>query len=124
MFRFGSFTSPAVNVMLFQASLENSEPVCATQMATNRPNPLIAVRPGTMSTWPRGVHRSPKFADTAPLFQPRNRPMPIRASTAPVLAVVKTFWMTLPTSSPRVLVHVRNAMRRTPTNCAVESDTA
>ena len=31
MFRRGSLTSPAVNVMLFQASAENSEPVCDTQ---------------------------------------------------------------------------------------------
>ena len=32
MLRRGSFTSPAVKVMLFQASAENSEPVCDTQM--------------------------------------------------------------------------------------------
>ena len=44
----GSFTSPAVNVMLFQASAENSEPVCATQMAMNSPNAVSADKPGTI----------------------------------------------------------------------------
>ena len=42
MLRRGSFTSPAVNVMLFQASAEKSDPVCDTQIATNRPNAVDA----------------------------------------------------------------------------------
>ena len=37
MFRRGSFTSPAVNVMLFHASAEKSEPTCATHSAMNMP---------------------------------------------------------------------------------------
>ena len=57
MFRRGSFTSPAVNVMLFQASAEKSDPVCATQMATNSPKALAAFIPGTMSTIPRRTQR-------------------------------------------------------------------
>ena len=43
MLRRGSLTSPAVKVMLFQASAENSDPVCDTQIATNRPNAVKAV---------------------------------------------------------------------------------
>ena len=35
--RRGFFTSPAVKVMLFQASAEKSEPTCATPNATKRP---------------------------------------------------------------------------------------
>ena len=65
MFRRGSFTSPAVKVMLFQASAEKSEPVCETQIAMNRPNAVIAVRPGTMSTVPRRAQRLPKLSATA-----------------------------------------------------------
>ena len=42
MLRRGFFTSPAVNVMLFQASAENSDPVCDTQMAMNMPKALTA----------------------------------------------------------------------------------
>ena len=46
--RRGFFTSPAVKVMLFQASAENSEPTCATPKATRRPNPpAAAVTAGT-----------------------------------------------------------------------------
>ena len=122
--RRGFFTSPAVNVMLFQASDENSEPVWATHTATNSPKAVTAVRPGTISTWPRGVQRSPKLAETAPAFHPATRPMTTSAASAPVFAVVKTFWTNLPYSSPRVLVHVRSAIRTQPTSCAVESDTA
>src|SRR5213078_2239421 len=41
--RRGFLTSPAVNVMLFQASAENSEPTCPTQIAINIPSaPAVA----------------------------------------------------------------------------------
>ena len=50
MVRRGSFTSPAVNVMLFQASDEKSEPVCEMQMPTKRPKAVAAVSPPAMST--------------------------------------------------------------------------
>ena len=64
MFRRGSFTSPAVNVMLFQASAEKSDPVCATQIATNRPNARHRrqARARCRPT-PRGVQKSPKLSD-------------------------------------------------------------
>src|SRR3954469_4964161 len=124
MFRRGSFTSPAVKVMLFHASAENSEPVCDTHTATNRPNAVIADKPGTMSTTPRGVHRLPKFSATAGAFQPRSRPTRIRPRSAPVLAVVNTFWTIFPYSRPRVFVQVRNAIITRPTSCVVDSDSA
>src|SRR5205823_7373786 len=66
MLRRGSFTSPAVKVMLFHASAEKSELVCATQMPTKRPKAVAAVRPcPTGSRPPRGVQRSPKLACAA-----------------------------------------------------------
>ena len=74
MLRRGFFTSPAVNVMLFHASAEKSDPVCATQMATNRPKAVAAVRPGTISTAPRGVHEVAEVGRHAPAFQPSSRP--------------------------------------------------
>ena len=111
IFRRGSFTSPAVNVMLFQASAENSEPVCDDADRDEQPEGgRPRVRPGTMSTTPRGVHRLPKLSATAAWFQPSSRPTTISPSSAPVLAVVKTFWMILPYSRPRVLVHVSSAI--------------
>ncbi len=124
MFRRGSFTSPAVKVMLFQASAENSEPVCEMHTATNRPNVVIAVNPGTMSSVPRTVHRLPKLSATAARFQPSATPTRIRPISAPVFASKKMFWMILPYSRPRVFVQVRSAMSRQPTSCVVDSDSA
>jgi hypothetical protein len=96
MLRRGSFTSPAVNVMLFQASAEKSEPVCATQMPTNRPNAVAAVKPGTIL---QPAARRPEVAEV--VGAPRRVPADddaeqISAMSAPVFAVVKTFWMILP----------------------------
>jgi hypothetical protein len=124
MLRRGSLTSPAVNVMLFHASAENSEPVCETHTATNRPKVVSAESPGTMSTVPRVVHRWPKFAATASWFQPSSTPTRISPSSAPVFAVVKTFWMIFPYCSPRVLVHVSSAIITMPTSCVVDNDSA
>ena len=124
MLRRGSRTSPAVKVMLFQASAEKSDPVCDTQTATKRPNAVTAVKPGTISTAPRVVQRLPKLSATAVWFQPRSTPTRIRPRSAPVFAVVKTFWMIFPYSRPRVLVHDRNAMMTVATTCVVESDSA
>ncbi len=71
MLRRGCFTSPAVKVMLFQASEENREPTWATQKATNRPNAPPAAetlemkdKSGLMGVTPRGVQRSVKLALT------------------------------------------------------------
>src|SRR5579862_7198883 len=96
-FRLGFFTSPAVNVMLFQASAENNDPVCATQIAANSPNAVAAVRPAETGSIFFGVQTSaPKLAEIAPEFQPRNNPVRIRPNSAPILVVVKMFWMILP----------------------------
>ena len=47
MSRLGFFTSPAVNVMLFHASAEKSDPTCETPNAISRPNaPDAAVTDG------------------------------------------------------------------------------
>src|SRR5437763_16893254 len=90
MLRRGSFTSPAVNVMLFQASAEKSDPVCDTHTATNKPNAVTADSPGTISTAPRTVQRFPKLSATAAWFQPSGSPTTVNPASAPVFAVVKT----------------------------------
>jgi hypothetical protein len=125
MFRFGSRTSPAVKVMLFQASAEKSELVCATQMATNRPRPVAAVRPPpTPCSAPRGVHRLEKLALTASAFQPMRTPSTMSAISAPVLANVKTFCTSLPSWRPRVFIQVRSAIIAIATSWAVDSEMA
>ena len=64
--RRGSFTSPAVKVMLFHASAEKSEPVCETQMATNSPNEVEADSAGCDVRERRAVVQNwPKLAATA-----------------------------------------------------------
>src|SRR5690348_14843050 len=94
--RRGVRTSPAVNVMLFHASAEKSEPVCATHNATNKPNEVSGVRPEAIGMNPRGVHKSPKFPATAARFHPKKKPRPINPSSDPIFATVKTFCTRLP----------------------------
>src|SRR6202049_4101359 len=48
--RLGFFTSPAVNVTLFQASAENSEPTCATARIVSVPT--ITIGPPTPTCTP------------------------------------------------------------------------
>src|SRR6185295_16031600 len=103
MLRFGSFTSPAVNVMLFQASAENSEPTWATQKATSSPSaPAPAERagtqekPGRISAAPTRVHIDEKLAEIAAALRPKKIPRKIRAMRAKVLVKVKRFWMIFP----------------------------
>ena len=111
--------------MLFHASAENNEFVCATQIPTKSPNAAAAVKPApTSCRSPRTVQKSLKFSAPAPDFNPIIIPSTISASNAPVFAVVKTFWISLPISKPRVFVNVRNPMSARPTSWAVESDNA
>ena len=92
MFRRGSFTSPAVNVMLFQASAEKSEPVCATQIATNRPNAVSGrqarhdVGDAARSSTSAEVVRHRRLVPADEQAERGSAPM-----TAPVFAVVNTF---------------------------------
>src|SRR5437667_10738100 len=97
-FRRGSLTSPAVNVTLFQASAENSEPTCATQTAISIPSaPPVADTDATNErsdligdTTP-GVHKFVKLAASASALRPINTPRTIRASRNSVFADVKPF---------------------------------
>ena len=73
------FTSPAVKVILFHASAEKSELVCATQMPTKRPKAVAAVKPApTSCKVPRKVQKSLKFAAPAPDLRPTMIPRMIR----------------------------------------------
>src|SRR5213594_3360684 len=118
MLRRGSFTSPAVNVMLFQASTEN---------ATMRPkNPLAAEtagrneKSGVMVAGSRGVKGAAKLRAMTSAFRPTRTPRTMRSRSERVLAEVKTFWIILPSFRPRVLMNVRREIIRTPTSCWVE----
>jgi hypothetical protein len=53
-------------------------------------------------------------------FQPNDKPITTTAASAAVFANVNVFWTIFPTSSPRVFVHVSNAIKPIATNCSVE----
>src|SRR5438309_4379419 len=98
MFRRGSFTSPAVNVMLFHASDEKREPTCETQKAINNPKtPLAAVtsarddKSGLIVPVGWGVQKLLKFAFITSALRPMNNPMKINASSDNVFADVNMF---------------------------------
>ena len=110
--------------MLFHASAEKSDPVCETQSATSSPKAPAAASGSVPSAPGRTVQRLPKLSETAAPFQPNSSAARIRPTSEPVLAVVNTFWITLPYARPRVFVHVSSAMSRMPTTCAVDSDSA
>src|SRR4051812_2889111 len=98
-FRCGFLTSPAVNVMLFHASDEKSEPTCATQKTTIKPNrPLETetsgknAKSGLMTAAFCGVKRFEKLLENAPVIAPPTKiPKTIKASKDKVFADVKTF---------------------------------
>src|SRR5204863_3566882 len=95
-FRRGSLTSPAVNVMLFQASAEKREPTWATQIAINIPSAPPAAetdatneRSDLIGEIPTGVQKCAKLTFRASTLRPINRPSAISASKDNVLAEVK-----------------------------------
>src|SRR5205814_831295 len=82
--------------MLFHASAEIKEFVCATQIPTKCPNTVAAVKPApTSCRLPRTVQKSLKFSAPAPDFSPITIPRTINASSEPAVAVVKTFRISL-----------------------------
>src|SRR6266576_5557431 len=98
MLRRGSRTSPAVNVILFQASAENSDPTCATHTAINIPSaPPVADtvemndRSELMGGTVPGDQKFVKFALSASALRPTKMPNAIRAASDNVFAEVNTF---------------------------------
>src|SRR4051812_13352006 len=131
IFRRGSRTSPAVNVMLFHASEENSEPTWPTQTAINIPSAPPAAetaltngRSDVTGETPAGVQKFVKLACSAPAFRPTKTPSAISAMSDNVFAEVKTFWISLPSANPRVFTNVRRTIIKIATSCWVERLTA
>src|ERR1035438_3467190 len=99
MLRLGFFTSPAVKVMLFQASAENSDPTCTTARITNRftstvgpPTPTCTgcseLQPAFFQNW---LQPAPKLASHAVALRPTVKASRISAARLNALAVVNTF---------------------------------
>ena len=101
MFRRGSFTSPAVKVMLFQAS--DGKQRTDLRHANGDQHPKRAARGRDVARNDRSdligdTPRRPKFvkfALSASALRPTNMPSTISASSAKVFADVKMFWIEL-----------------------------
>src|SRR5471032_3688217 len=122
--RAGLRTSPAVKVMLFQASAANSEPIWAVHSPIRMPKLDKGEMPAAGGSTPTGVQGWEKLAFTASAFQPSRKPITITPTSVPIFMVVKTFCTPLPYFSPRLLVQVTKATRHSETTWAVDSDRA
>src|SRR5471032_2543411 len=122
--RAGLRTSPAVKVMLFQASAANSEPICAVQSPIRMPKPDSGEIPAAGGNTPTGVQALAKLPCTTAAFQPSRPPITMTPTRVPIFMVVKTFCTPLPYFRPRLLVQVTNVTRQSETTCAVDSDSA
>ncbi len=93
-----------MNVTLFQASAENSDPTCAiasavsVETSTPPPTSCKVPRPELFQKF------APKFAANACAFRPRKTPNRTKPSSAETFAVVKMFWMIAPVFTPKILV--------------------
>ncbi len=127
MFRRGFFTSPAVNVMLFHASAEKSEPTCTTARITSRftktTGPPIPTWTGCIALQPAFFQNSmppePKFAAIAVALRPMVRVSRTSAARDSALAEVKTFWIMAPNFTPNMFTKARKKTITIPVRLAV-----
>src|SRR5262249_44329743 len=119
----GSRTSLPINVTFVQAVCAKSGPTIDLPKSSARANPPVTVRPGCATC---GFHSLAHESHQAELsaaelvFQPNDKPITTTAASATVFANVNVFWTILPTSSPRVFVHVRSAVKAIATSCSVD----
>ena len=106
----GSRTSLPVKVTLVQAVCAKSGPTMALPKRRTSARPPTVVRPGCarcgVHPFAHGFHQSAARA-ALETCQPNDSPTTINPMSAAVLAKVKVFCTSLPTSRPRVLTQVR-----------------
>src|ERR1035438_1312152 len=127
MLRLGFFTSPAVKVMLFQASAENSDPTCTTARITSRFT--ITVGPPTPTCtgcselqpafFQNSLQLGPKLAPQAVMLRPIVNASRIKPASDNALAVVNTFWISAPNWTPKIFTIARKATMTIPVRLAV-----
>ena len=113
--RRGFFTSPAVKVMLFQASAENSEPTCTTARITttftSTMGPPTPTCTGCSELHPAFLQNSlqlvPKFAASAVALRPTVKASRIRPASDRAFAVVKMFCISEPSRTPKQFTMAR-----------------
>ena len=77
------------------------------------------MRPAGSIRWPEEFHQA-ELSAAELAFHPNDNPITTTAASAAVFANVNVFWTILPTSSPRVLVHVSNAIKAIATSCSID----
>ena len=117
--------------MLFHASEENSEPTWPTQTAINIPSapPAAETAPtnGRSDVIGETPRRRPEIREISMQrvgVASDKMPSAINAMSDNVFAEVKTFWISLPSSNPRVFTNVSRTMIKIATSCWVERLTA
>src|SRR6202021_1464114 len=97
-------------------SAEKSDPDCETQNTTTRLSTTVsALVEGATGGRCQNIAR---LVCTAEARHPPASPNRISAAIAPSLATVNVFWMSLPYSTPKLLVAVSSAITTKATNWA------
>ena len=124
MLRLGFFTSPAVKVMLFHASDENSDPTCTTARITTRFTGTMGP-PMPSSTGCRELHPAflqncaPKFAAHAVALRPTVKASRTSAASDSAFTEVNTFWISAPSRMPKQFTMARKTATRIAVRLAV-----
>src|SRR5262249_6868901 len=119
----GSRTSLPIKVTFVQAVWAKSGPTIDLPNSSVRAKPPVTARPGcaTRGAQPLAQASPPAERSAAELgFHRNDKPITTTAASAAVFAKVNVFCTILPTSSPRVFVHVRSAINATATSCSVD----
>src|SRR5881409_2972912 len=119
----GSRTSLPTNVTFVQAVCANSGPTIDLPKSSATANPPTNVKPGWaicgLQPLAHEFHHDALHAALV-ACQPNDKPITTTAARAAVFAKVNVFWTIFPISSPRVFVHVSNAISAIATNCSVD----
>src|SRR6267143_1605200 len=116
-----------MNVTFVQAVWAKSGPTIDFPKSSARASPPGTARPGcaTCGFQPLAHESHQAELSAAELeFQPNDNPITTTAASAAVFAKVNVFWIIFPISSPRVFIHVSNAIKAIATSCSDDRLTA
>src|SRR4030095_11917755 len=119
----GSRTSLPMNVTLVHAVWAKSGPTIDLPKTSARASAPVTANPGCAVCGFQPLAQESHHAELSAAelaFQTHDNPITTTASSAAVFAKVNVFWTILPTSSPRVFVHVKSAINAMATNCSVD----
>src|SRR5437762_9041726 len=119
----GSRTSLPTKVTFVQAVCAKSGPTIDFPKSRTSAKPPTNVKPGCAICGLQPLaHESHHAAERTALvaLQPKTKPTITTPASAAVFAKVKTFWTSLPSSSPRVFVQLSSAIRTIASSCSLD----